>query len=81
MAEIVLATLNAKYIHAGFGLRYLMANLGELRPRARLLEFDIHQRALDIVQAAFPQAPSLASGLRPPSRHRPKQGRPLTGPN
>ena len=28
MPDIVLATLNAKYIHASFGLRYLMANLG-----------------------------------------------------
>jgi hypothetical protein len=27
MPDIVLATLNAKYIHASFGLRYLMANL------------------------------------------------------
>src|SRR5262245_49827442 len=26
MADIVLATLNAKYIHAAFGLRYLLAN-------------------------------------------------------
>ena len=31
MSDIVLTTLNAKYIHAAFGLRYLLANLGELR--------------------------------------------------
>ena len=31
MPEIVLATLNAKFIHAAFGLRYLFANLGELQ--------------------------------------------------
>ena len=37
MSDIVLATLNAKYIHASFGLRYLLANLGELRPRASLV--------------------------------------------
>ena len=37
MAEIVLTTLNAKYPHTAFGLRYLMANLGELRERARSL--------------------------------------------
>ena len=29
--DIVLATLNAKWIHAAFGLRCLRANLGELR--------------------------------------------------
>ena len=28
MVDIVIATLNAKYPHAAFGLRYLMANLG-----------------------------------------------------
>jgi radical SAM superfamily enzyme YgiQ (UPF0313 family) len=59
MAEIVLATLNAKYIHASFGLRYLLANLGELRPRARLLEFDIHQRPLDLVEAILAQEPRI----------------------
>jgi radical SAM superfamily enzyme YgiQ (UPF0313 family) len=39
--EIVLTTLNARYAHASFGLRYLMANLGDLAPRATLIEFDI----------------------------------------
>ena len=48
MPDIVLATLNAKYIHAGFGLRYLLANLGELRPRAALAEFVVSQRPLEI---------------------------------
>src|SRR5216110_2076926 len=47
---IVLTTLNAKYIHAAFGLRYLLANLGELKSRACLAEFDIHQRPLDVVE-------------------------------
>ena len=32
---IVLATLNAKYAHAAFGLRYLLANMGELREQTR----------------------------------------------
>jgi radical SAM superfamily enzyme YgiQ (UPF0313 family) len=48
--DIVLATLNAKYIHASFGLRYLMANLGELAERATIAEFDINQRPIDIVE-------------------------------
>lgn len=51
MPDIVLATLNAKYIHAAFGLRYLMANLGALRERAVMCEFDINQRPMDIVEA------------------------------
>ena len=53
MPDIVLATLNAKYVHAAFGLRYLMANLGDLKPRAVIREFDINQRVLDIVEAVL----------------------------
>ncbi len=59
MADIVLCTLNAKYLHAAFGLRYLLANLGPLRPRAHLLEFDIHQRPLDIVEALLRHEPKI----------------------
>jgi radical SAM superfamily enzyme YgiQ (UPF0313 family) len=59
MPEILLSTLNARYIHTAFGLRYLLANLGELRPRAGLLEFDINQRPLDIVEQLLGQAPKI----------------------
>jgi radical SAM superfamily enzyme YgiQ (UPF0313 family) len=59
MPDIVLATLNAKYIHAAFGLRYLLANLGELQPRATLLEFDIHQRPTDIVEQLLAENPRI----------------------
>ena len=59
MADIVLSTLNAKYIHAAFGLRYLFANLGGLRPRATLVEFDINQRPLDIVERLLAQKPKI----------------------
>ena len=59
MAEIVLTTLNAKYIHAAFGLRYLLANLGELRPRAALLEFDIHQRPVDVAEQLLSHRPRI----------------------
>ena len=57
--DILLVTLNAKYIHASFGLRYLLANLGELRGRAGLMEFDIHQRPLDIVEAILAREPRI----------------------
>jgi radical SAM superfamily enzyme YgiQ (UPF0313 family) len=59
MAEIVLATLNARYIHAAFGLRYLLANLGDLRPRATLLEFDINQRPLEIAETLLAESPKI----------------------
>ena len=56
---IVLATLNAKYIHASFGLRYLLANLGPLRAEASLLEFDLQQRPLDVVEAILAREPKI----------------------
>ncbi len=57
--DILLATLNARYIHAAFGLRYLMANLGDLRPRAGLAEFDINQPVLEIAEAILARRPRI----------------------
>src|SRR5689334_19452646 len=57
--DIVLTTLNAKYIHASFGLRYLLANMGDLRARSTMVEFDINQRALDIVEALLAHEPKI----------------------
>jgi radical SAM superfamily enzyme YgiQ (UPF0313 family) len=59
MPDILLTTLNAKYIHAAFGLRYLLANLGELKPRAGLAEFDINQRPLDIAEQLLARNPRI----------------------
>src|SRR4026207_135949 len=59
MAEIVLTTLNAKYIHAAFGLRYLLANLGPLQSRCSLLEFDINQRPADIAEGLLATDPQI----------------------
>jgi len=57
--DIVLTTLNARYAHTAFGLRYLLANLGPLAARARLLEFDIRQRPLDIAERILAEGPRL----------------------
>jgi radical SAM superfamily enzyme YgiQ (UPF0313 family) len=57
--DIVLATLNAKFIHAAFGLRYLLANLGGLVPRACLAEFDINHRPLDVAEALLVREPKI----------------------
>jgi len=46
---ILLATLNAKYIHASLGLRYLLANMGELQPQTALREFTIARQPQDVV--------------------------------
>ena len=59
MADIILTTLNARYAHCAFGLRYLMANLGGLQARARILEFDINQRPIDVVEAILQHEPKI----------------------
>src|SRR4051794_37211137 len=59
MPDIVLTTLNAKYIHAAFGLRYLMANLGALQSRACIAEFDINQKPLDIAENLLAKNPRV----------------------
>ena len=47
--SIVLATLNAKYIHASLGLRYLLANMGDLKSRTLLREFTIARQPQAVV--------------------------------
>lgn len=50
MSDIILTTLNARYIHSAFGLRYLKANLGALETACDIIEFTIHQRPIDIAE-------------------------------
>ena len=61
MVDIVIATLNAKYPHAAFGLRYLMANLEAvgLGGRAEMLEFEVSQRSVDVVEAILGRGPRV----------------------
>ena len=61
---IVLATLNAKYIHASLGLRYLLANMdvhgGEgLKSQTQLREFVIAQPPLLIVEQLLALHPKI----------------------
>jgi radical SAM superfamily enzyme YgiQ (UPF0313 family) len=61
---IVLATLNAKYIHASLGLRYLLANMDRhggagLRARTQLREFVIQQRPVQIVEDLLALNPAV----------------------
>ena len=59
MSTILLTTLNARYSHASLGLRYLLANMGELRAQAKLMEFTINQRAIDIVEELLAESPRI----------------------
>ena len=61
---IVLATLNAKYIHASLGLRCLLANMDRhggagLRAVTQLREFTIGQRPLQIVESLLALNPRV----------------------
>ncbi len=56
---IVLATQNARYIHAAFGLRYLKANLGELARQTELVESTIKERPVDLVERILAHNPAL----------------------
>mgnify|MGYP000167992065 CR=1 FL=1 len=58
-SQIVLATINAKYIHASLGLRYLYANLNELQSKCEIKEFVIQTRAIDIVEQILAAKPSI----------------------
>ena len=46
--SVILCTLNAKYIHASLGLRYLLANMGELRGNTLLREFTVFRPTRDV---------------------------------
>ncbi|MFC1750039.1 DUF4080 domain-containing protein [Pseudomonadota bacterium] len=57
--HIVLSTLNARYIHSAFGLRYLKANLGDLADSTQIIEFTIHERPIDIVEKLLVDSPII----------------------
>ena len=59
MPDIVLTTLNARYWHTAFGLRYLLANMGDLAHRTKMMEFVINDRPVDIVAEILQQQPSI----------------------
>ena len=63
-SSVVIATLNAKYIHASLGLRCLAANMdlhggAGLRERTVLREFVIQQRPIQIVEALLALNPRV----------------------
>ncbi|MGH8858144.1 MAG: DUF4080 domain-containing protein [Polaromonas sp.] len=64
MPRIVIATLNAKYIHASLGLRCLLANMdvhggAGLRAQTQLREFVIQQRPTQIVEELLALQPEV----------------------
>ena len=59
MPAIVLATINARYIHASLGLRWLKANLAGLAAETQILEFTLEDRAADMAEAILAAGPRI----------------------
>ncbi|MDH5356263.1 MAG: B12-binding domain-containing radical SAM protein [Gammaproteobacteria bacterium] len=57
--KILLTTLNARYMHTAFALRYLYANLHELKSCAKICEFTIQERAIDIAEKLLKHNPLI----------------------
>ncbi|GHV41294.1 B12-binding domain-containing radical SAM protein [Spirochaetia bacterium] len=58
-AEILLTTINAKWIHPSLALRLLKANLGELENRCDILEFALRQPLAEKVDPILAAAPRI----------------------
>ena len=58
-SSIVLSTLNARYIHSSFGLRYLKANLHELQDQSQIVEFVIDVKPEDAVEKLLQRDPRI----------------------
>jgi len=60
-ADIILFAVNARYAHTSFGLRCLLANLGPLRPRARMREYDLRITPEKIADDILAENPRIAA--------------------
>jgi radical SAM superfamily enzyme YgiQ (UPF0313 family) len=56
---ILLSTLNARYAHASLGLRYLLANMGELQEQTSLMEFVIGAKTTEVVERLLARSPRI----------------------
>lgn len=59
MTDIILTTLNAKYIHSSLGLRYLKSNMDELYGRTSIIEYNINIRPIDAVEKLLSSQPAI----------------------
>ena len=57
--RIILTAFNARYAHSAFGARYLLANLGELKACAGLLEFDLSVQPRIAVEKILAHGPQI----------------------
>ncbi|MEN3353167.1 MAG: hypothetical protein V7640_1325 [Betaproteobacteria bacterium] len=59
MSTVILSTINARYVHAALGLRYLAANMGELHAQTCIIEFVLGARAADMAEQLLALRPRV----------------------
>lgn len=57
--NILLTTLNSRYTHSSFGLRYIYANLHELQEQTKIIEFSINDSIQTIAENLLIHAPDI----------------------
>ena len=58
-SDILFSAFNARYAHTSFGARYILANMGELKERAELLEFDLQVQPRIAVEKMLRHHPKI----------------------
>ena len=58
-ATILLTTINARYMHTAFALRYLYANMGTLQADTHIIEFTLQEQATQIVEQLLSYQPKI----------------------
>ncbi|MBM9536793.1 B12-binding domain-containing radical SAM protein [Desulfobulbus alkaliphilus] len=59
MPGIILSTINARYMHASLGLRWLYANLGELQAQTCIQEYCLTDQITDIAEKILADDPEI----------------------
>nr|WP_320010840.1 DUF4080 domain-containing protein [uncultured Desulfobulbus sp.] len=59
MSTIILTTINARYIHASLGLRWLYGNLGELQQEAAIQEYTLTDQITDMAEKILASRPRV----------------------
>ena len=57
--DIILSTVNARYMHSSFGLRYLFANMEELQACTEIREYVLGKNAEDLVEDLLAHNPRI----------------------
>ena len=59
--NIILTTLNSRFSHSSLSLRYLFANLKELKDEAKILEFVINSQNQTIAEEILAYKPKIVA--------------------